>query len=449
MDKKVSISEVIDSFGISKFTISKWFLIGLTLSFVGFDYMIVPYTMPQMAKEWALSPIQTGSLFSWSLLGLTFGALFAGNISDRFGRKKSLAGFCAMFALLTLPIYWVNSFEAFAILRVLAGVGFGACLPIGVTMMSENAPAKNRGFFSASMMAFYVTGWVVAGVVAINVVPTYGWRLCYLIASLPILYAIVLMVVLPESPHWLLSKGREEEAINIIKQMETAANCEAGEWPSGCLITPQPPKKVGLSAIFSPEYRKATATLWIMYFMGTMLMTGIVGWLPTLLVAKGYGLVKGYSFATLQNFVGIVGALATGYSADIIGRKKNVTLAYAFTAVSIVLLGFATNDQWLILFCIVLVGLFMNWGLSGVQPLLVESYRTEFRTTGVAWAQACGRVGGFIGPIAGGYIQQMGGNFTSTFLFYALPATVAAIVGFFFVAETKGKSFESLVVTKH
>lgn len=447
MDKKFSISEVIDSLGVSKFTISKWILVGLTLTFVGFAYMIVPYTMPQMTQEWALSKVQTGSLHSWSLLGLTFGAMAAGNVSDRFGRKKTLAFFCALFSLVTLPVYFVNSFEAFAFLRVLAGIGFGACLPIGVTMMSESAPTKNRGFFSASMMAFYVLGWVLAGIVAIYIVPTYGWRLCYLIASLPIFYVVILLTNLTESTHWLLSKGREEEAIHLIKQMEIAAKGKAGEWAPGSLVAPPPPHKVGLSAIFSPEYRKTTATLWAMYFMGTWVVAGIAGWLPTLLVGKGFGLVKGYSFAVLQSVIGVVGALSTGYMADIIGRKKNVTLAWGLTAIAIVLLGYA-SDQW-ILVSIILVGLFMNWGLAGVQPLLVEGYRTEFRTTGVSWAQACGRVGGFIGPIAAGFAQQMGADFTSTFLTFTIPAIFAVLIGIFCVAETRGKSIESLATAKH
>jgi MFS family permease len=441
-----SISEIVDQLGVSKYTFRVYLLVGLALLFDGFDYMIVAYTMPQMAKEWVLTKVQTGSLASWSLLGLIIGGLFSGLVSDRIGRKKTLAFFVAFYSLLTFPIYFVQSFEIFAILRILSGIGLGACIPIAVTMMSESAPTKNRGYFTSSIMAFYIMGWVIAGIVAIYVVPVYGWRVCYLTGGIPALYALVLWFKMNESPHWLLGKGREEEAIEIIKEMVIIAKGKGGNWAPGSLVAPHPPKKVGVSAIFSKKYRKVTITNWTIYFMGSVVIYGITGWLPTLLVGAGYGLVKGYSFAVLQNVFSILGSMSSGYFADIIGRKINVALAWIFTAASVIILGYASN-QWQVVICSVVVGVIMNWGLSGTQPLLTEAYPTEFRNTGVAWAQAFGRVGGFLGPIAAGFIQQLGVGFTGTFIFFAIPAFIASFIAIFFVAETKGKSIEMVATS--
>ncbi|AFQ43687.1 MFS transporter [Desulfosporosinus meridiei] len=440
---KVSISEVVDKLGVSKYTFKIYFLIGLALIFAGYNYMIVAYTMPQMSQEWALTKIQTGSLSSWSILGLLIGGLSAGVISDKIGRKKAFAIFVLVYSMLTFPVFYVQSFEAFAILRVLGGIGFGGCIPIAVTMMSESVPTKNRGYFSASIMAFYVLGWVVAGVVAIYIVPLLGWRVCYLVGGIPALYAFVLMSSLPESTHWLLGKGREKEAIEIIKRMEISSKGQASDWTSETLVAPPPPNKVGVSALFSKEFRKASITLWVIYFMGSVVIYGINGWLPTLLVGKGYGLVKGYSFAVLQNVFGMIGSFVTGYVADRIGRRTNVIFGWIFTAVAILLLGYATN-QWQVVICGMLVGMAMNWGLSGTQPLLAEGYPTEFRNTGVSSAQAFGRVGGFIGPIAAGFVQQIGVGFTGIFIFFAIPAVIASFVAFYMIDETKGRSIESI-----
>lgn len=310
-------------------------------------------------------------------------------------------------------------------------------------MMSESVPTKNRGYFSASIMAFYVLGWVVAGVVAIYIVPLLGWRVCYLVGGIPALYAFVLMSSLPESTHWLLGKGREKEAIEIIKRMEISSKGQASDWTSETLVAPPPPNKVGVSALFSKEFRKASITLWVIYFMGSVVIYGINGWLPTLLVGKGYGLVKGYSFAVLQNVFGMIGSFVTGYVADRIGRRTNVIFGWIFTAVAILLLGYATN-QWQVVICGMLVGMAMNWGLSGTQPLLAEGYPTEFRNTGVSSAQAFGRVGGFIGPIAAGFVQQIGVGFTGIFIFFAIPAVIASFVAFYMIDETKGRSIESI-----
>ncbi|KUO77517.1 MAG: MFS transporter [Desulfosporosinus sp. BRH_c37] len=447
MNKKSTISEIIDSLGVSKYTFSIYILVGLALLFDGYDYMIVAYTMPQMAKEWALTKVQTGSLASWSILGLMIGGVLSGVISDRIGRKKTLAIFVAFYSLLTMPIYFAQSFEVFAILRVIAGVGLGACIPIAVTMMSESAPTKNRGYFVSSTLAFYILGWIIAGIVAIYIVPVYGWRVCFLTGGIPALYALLLVFKLNESPHWLLGKGREKEALEIIKQMEISAKGVASEWAPGSLVIPPSFKKVGLSAIFSPEYRKATLTVWVMYFMGSLMVYGITGWLPTLLVGKGYGLVRGYSFAILQNVFGMIGGLCTGYVADIIGRRKNVIIGFGFTAVAILLLGYAGNQMQVVI-CGMLVGLTMNWALSGTQPLMVEAYPTEFRNTGVSYAQAFGRVGGFFGPIGAGYLQQMGIGFTGTFVYFAIAAVIACLVAYFFVVDMKGKSIETIANIK-
>ena len=441
MNKK-TISEIVDSLGVTKYTWFIYFLVGCALLFDGFDYMIVAYTMPQIAKEWALKPVQTGSLASWSILGLMIGGLMSGIISDRIGRRKTLAIFVAFYSLLTLPIYFVHSFEAFAILRILSGMGLGACIPIAVTMMSENSPTKNRGYFISSIMTFYVFGWVIAGIVAMYVVPTFGWRVCYLLGGLPALYSLVVFLKLPESPHWLLGKGRENEALDIIKRLEIAAKGVAGEWAPGSLSVPAPFKKGSLGAIFSLEYLKTTIILSIIYFFGTMIMYGITGWLPTLLVQKGYSLIRGYSFAILQNIFGIFGGLCTGYVADIIGRRVNVFLGWIFTAVALVLLGYASN-QWQVVIFSIVVGFAMNWSLSGVQPLLAEAYPTEFRNTGVAWAQAFGRVGGFLGPIAAGFVQQLGFGFSGTLIFFTIPAIIAGVTALILV-EMKGKSIESI-----
>jgi len=443
MDKKATISEIVDNLGVTKYTWTVYFLVGLALLFDGFDYMIVAYTMPQMAKEWALTKIQTGSLSSWSVIGLIFGGVVSGLISDAFGRKKTLIGFVALYSVLTLPIYFATSFEMFAVLRVLCGIGIGSCIPIALTTMAEVAPTKNRGYFISSVMSFYVGGWVLAGIVAIYVVPTYGWRVCYLIGGLPLLYCLLLAFKLNESAHWLLGKGREKESLEVINKMEIAANRAPIERAPGCLIVPPAMKKVGVSAIFSPEYRKVTITIWILYFFGTLVVYGTAGWLPTLLVGKGYGLIKGYSFAILQNIFGMIGGLATGYMCDIVGRRKNVIFGWIITAAAVMLLGYSTN-QWQVVVCSVLVGFSINWAISGTQPIMAEAYPTEFRNTGVAWAQAFGRVGGFIGPIGAGVIQQFGGGFTATFVYFAVPSVLAALVAYFFVVEKKGQSLDSI-----
>lgn len=440
---KVMLSEVIDELGVSKFTWRIFLLCGLALLFDGFDNMIVSYTMPQISKEWALTKLQTGSLASWSFLGLMVGAMCAGILSDRIGRKKTLILSCLIYSIFNGLIYFSPNFQVFAILRIISGFGLGACLPVGSTIVSEFVPSKNRGFLVAAIYAFFNAGWVLAGIVGVNVVPALGWRACFLFGCLPALYAIILAIWLYESPRWLLSKGRETEAIAIIQNMERTVKGVAGEWAPGSLIVPPPPKSVGLKALFMPEFRFITISFWIIYFMGTMVVYGIISWLPTLLYEKGYSLVKSYSFSILQNVAAVIGSSITGLVADKIGRRKNIMLGYAVTIVTIILLGFATT-QWQVVLFAMFTGFIITFSMTGVQPLLAEAYPTEFRNTGVAWAQGFGRLGSFCGPLISGFVQQIGVGFTGAVSLFAIPAAICAFTIMLFRVETKGKTLESI-----
>ena len=439
---KTTISQIIDRFGVTKYTWTIWILVGLALVFDGYDYIIVAYTMPQIAQEWGLTKVQTGSLASWSMLGVVIGGVIAGMCSDRFGRKKTLASFVAFFSLLTLPIYFVQSYTTFAILRIISGIGIGACIPVAITLASENFPTKNRGFFTAATLVFYGWGWVIGGIVALNVVPTYGWRVCFLIGGLPALYAIFILYKMPESMAWLISKGREAEAIEIIKRMEKAATGKASEWLPGSIVLPAPAKSVGVGALFSPGYVKATIGVWLLYFMSMFIIYGVTSWMPTLLIERGYGLVLGYSFSILQNLVGSIGGFVTGFVADIIGRRKNVILSFLFTAAAILLLG-AVTGKWPVLIAAVLVGVCMQYANGGALPLMTEIYPTEFRNMGVSWAQSFGRIAGFLSPLVVGYIQQVGLDFSSTMKMFAIPAIICVLVSVFLIVETKGRTVDS------
>ncbi|MHB8073669.1 MFS transporter [Desulfosporosinus fructosivorans] len=443
--KKFNISEVIDSLGVNRFTWHIFFLIGLAMVFDGFDYMIVSYTMPQIAIEWGLTAVQKGSLSSWSLIGLIFGGAIAGIVSDKIGRRKTLIYSIAAYSILTVPIFFVHSFEAFAFFRILTGVGLGACIPVVATTLSEFVPTKRRAVFITFGMAWMIVGWVLAGVVATFLVPRLGWRFCYLLGGIPLLYAVFLYFKMPESIHWLASKGRKEEAVKALQNAERIATGRCTDWDSAGLIVPTPPKVVGVKALFSKEYRTITAGIWIMYFMGCFIVYGINAWLPSLMLEKGLKLSSAYGLAIAQNCAAIIANCSTGLTSEILGRKKNIVMSFIVAAVAIVIMASVGNNFGAILAANIFLGFAVNYAITAIQPLIVESYRTEFRNTGVAWCHAFGRVGGAAAPIVAGIIIQMKLGYSMSFLFYVIPAIIGTIAALMFVkSETKGKSLDQL-----
>jgi MFS transporter, AAHS family, 4-hydroxybenzoate transporter len=443
--KYFTISEVIDSLGVNKFTWSIFFFLGISMVFDGYDYMVVSYTMPQISAEWALNKVQMGSLSSWSLCGLILGGACAGIISDKIGRRNTLIYSIAAYSLLTVPIYFSTSFEQFALFRVLAGVGLGACIPVVTTIFSESTPTARRALFITFGMAWMIVGWVLGGVIPTLLVPHYGWRVCYLIGGIPFLYAVFLYFRMRESAYWLANKGRKKDAVEILEYIENQATGKITLRDPNGLVIPPVPKIVGPRALFSRNYRMITAGLWITYFCGCFNVYGLNAWLPSLMLEKGFMLTSAYGLAIANNAAAVLANCSTGFVAEIIGRRPNLILGFLLGSLSIVLMAFVSGGFTAILVANIIMGFSVNYAITAVQPLMAEAYPTEFRNTGVSWCQAFGRAGGALAPIVAGIIMGMKLGLQMSFLFYVIPAVVGALAAFLFVKnETRGKSLDQL-----
>lgn len=439
--KKRTVSEVIDSFGVNKFTWFIFFFLGLAMVFDGYDYMIVSYTMKAIKATWSLSDVAAGSLSSWSLLGLVVGGAISGIVSDKYGRKKTLASAIAIYSVLTIPIYFAPNFAFFATFRVLAGVGLGSCIPIVTTVFSESVPTKKRAIFITFGMAWMIVGWLLAGIVGTIMVPRFGWRICYLIGGIPLLYSILLFLKMPESVHWLVSKGRFDEAAERIQFIEKMATGKSSKWDPASLVVPPKAKESGPKALFSKNYWMATAGIWITYFCGSFIVYGINAWLPYLMEEKGFSAAT----AIVNNAAAIIANVSAGYVSEAIGRRKNVIMSYLVIILAILCMAFVGNNFVVVILANMFMGFTMNYAITTVQPLMAESYPTAFRNTGVAWCQAFGRFGGALAPIVAGVVQGLGKSYSMSFLFYIIPAAIGAAGAFAFIrTETKGKSLDQL-----
>jgi AAHS family 4-hydroxybenzoate transporter-like MFS transporter len=443
--KNFTISEVIDSLGVNKFTWSVFFFLGMSMVFDGYDYMVVSYTMPQISAEWALNKVQAGSLSSWSLFGLIIGGMCAGIISDKIGRRNTLIYSIAAYSLLTVPIYFSISFAQFAFFRVLAGVGLGACIPVVTTIFSESTPTSRRALFITFGMAWMIVGWVLGGLIPTLLVPHHGWRVCYLIGGVPFLYAVFLYLRMRESAYWLANKGRKKEAAEILAYIENQATGKVTPRDPNALVVPPAPKVVGPQALFSKDYRMITAGVWITYFCGCFTVYGLNAWLPSLMLEKGFKLTSAYALAIANNGAAVIANCSTGFVAEIIGRRPNLIMSYLLGGFSIVLMAFVSGGFVTILAANIFMGFAINYAITAVQPLMAEGYPTEFRNTGVSWCQAFGRVGGALAPIVAGVVMGMQLELRMSFLFYVIPAVIGALAAFLFVKkETKGKSLDQL-----
>ena len=312
----VYVSDVIDQPGGMRYAVRILLFVGIAMVFDGFDYMIVSFTMPQITEEMSLGLIATGSLASFSLLGMLVGGFLSGYLADRFGRKHVMNVSIMVYALLTVPIFFVHSYDAFALCRIFSGLGVGAVIPLSVTMVSEFAPTRYRGTFVTLTKTFMMLGWVIAGVVALFVVPAFGWRMCYLIGGFPFVYGILMHFFMPESVQWLLSRGRTEEALEIVNDINRRLDRPKPGGYSPAEIKALPAQPQGqLREVVSKRYRKVTIGVWLVAFTTCALSYGLTNWMPTVLVQGGYSVQASYGYTTLMNLLGCVGAVAAGVMA--------------------------------------------------------------------------------------------------------------------------------------
>ncbi len=489
--KEFTVSEVIDSFGINGHTWLMFVLLGLANIFDGYDFMVVNSTNTYLAASFGLIDWSTGaavvnsaalgSLTTWGLLGMVLGGACGGIMSDKLGRKKMLIIACFFYGIFTLPQAFSQSLGFFAAFRLIAGFGVGSCIPVVTTCFSETIPSKHRGVFVTFGMAFMVAGWVLAGLVAgwicghtapmiegwcapikiANGTETFeNWRICYLIGALPVLYAIALIFLMHETPHWYANNGQNEKAVEALKILAKNAGRldEAEHLDPNALVIPPKPSKTSVNILFSKKFIVGTAAIWTTYFVGQFCVYGMNAWIPTWFQGVGYTAQQSVMLQTWNNVAAIASNVTVGFVSDRIGRKKNLCLSWILCIVAIILCSvFIVDDPEqtkfvLYIILMLLFGFCLNYAITAVQPLMPEQYPTALRNTGVAWCQAFARFGGSASSIVLGFIAAQpffasasgAPEWSKVVLVLIVPFVLAEICSLLFVRETGGKTMDEL-----
>lgn len=444
--KRFYISEVVNKAGLCRLIWLIFMVDGIGMMLDGFDYMIVSYTMIQIAEEWGLDAVAKGSLTTWSAIGLMVGSIVGGTLSDRIGRRKTMVLAVFAFSIFTIPIYFAPNYAVFAVLRICAGLGLGAFFPVSATLVSEFAPTRYRAVLTGLTGAFQTFGWVLAGVAASAIVPEWGWRPCYLVAAIGVVFVLIANFVLPESPYWLMQKGRKQEACDVVARIcQSSSRVSESDFdlaPEN-LVVPETPQKVGLSALFSKDVAKVTLGFWLLYFFATFIVYGINPWLPSLLVQKGSDLAASYGYSIVSNVVAVVSCVVVGFAVEYLGRRRGIITGFCFAIVGLVFMSFVQGGDAVLLAGIVIMSLGTNYLPPSIVPACTENYSTLTRNTGVGWMQSVSRIAGITAPLFVGALVGAGLGFNRIFMVFVVPAVLGMLVVVFLIKkETKGLAFD-------
>ncbi|GAA2070294.1 MFS transporter [Microbacterium hatanonis] len=406
------------------------------------DVGLISFIIATLAVQWSLQPGETAWIASIGFVGMAIGASVGGLLADRFGRRQVFALTLVVYGIATGASALVGGLVALLILRFFVGLGLGAELPVASTYVSEFAPARIRGRIIVFLEAFWAVGWTAAALIGFFVIPTSpdGWRWAFALGAIPAAYALIVRWGLPESPRWLARRGRSTAAAAIVADLQRSA----GRLPSAPPLsdtTPAAAKDAGgrLAALWTPEFRLRTASLWVLWFCVNFSYYGAFIWIPTILVSQGYDLVRSFGFTLVITLAQLPGYAVAAWLIEVWGRRATLAVFLAGSAVSAVLFGTATGEVSVIAAGMALS--FFNlgaWGaLYAVSP---ETYPTSLRATGSGWAAGIGRIASILAPLSVPPLLAWGG---APLLFVVFAAFFAvAVVASFGVADHRGRALD-------
>ncbi len=398
----------------------------------GFDLVVLGAVTPALLEyqAWGLTPPQVGAITSYGLFGMMIGALGIGTLTDVIGRRKAILISVVVFSLFTGLCALAPSPTIFGALRFLAGLGLGGLIPTAATLVSEYARLRRGSSSITFMMTGYHVGGVLTALLAIPVLPSLGWRAMFVIGALPALILVPLMLRnLPESPSFLVARGRRAEAEELAARHGITLEPEEVREVRAEESAAEGGRFGALKTLFSGGYVIGTLAFSVASFMGLLLVYGLNQWLPTIMRDAGYALGAALAFLLVLNVGAVVGLLVAGPVADRYGSKVACTGWFALAAVFLFLL----SVQMPLALTYVAVFATGVWVFSA-QVLLYayvsKHYPTSGRGTALGWAAGIGRIGAICGPLVGGFL--LGAGLAVPWGFYAF--ALVGLLGAVFIA---------------
>ncbi|AZC15219.1 MFS transporter [Microbacterium sp. ABRD28] len=412
------------------------------------DVGLISFVIAVLAQQWSLTGTEASLIASAGFLGMAVGASLGGLLADRIGRRSVFAVTLLVYGLATGASALVGGVAALLVLRFIVGLGLGAELPVASTYVSELAPARIRGRVIVILEAFWAVGWTAAALIGFFVIPASedGWRWAFALGAVPAAYALVVRWGLPESARWLERRGRAGDAEAVVRSFETSpALFPRGGTPTAA--TPPAPAptvegsrvRAGVAALWSPEFRLRTVCLWLVWFCVNFSYYGAFIWIPSILVAQGYDLVRSFGFTLIITLAQLPGYAAAAWLIEVWGRRATLSVFLVGSAVAAVLFGTATSEATVIATGMALS--FFNLGAWGaLYAITPETYPTSVRATGAGWAAGVGRIASIIAPLAVPPLLALGGAPVLFVVFAAFFAIAAA--GAWGLSDRRGRALD-------
>ncbi|WP_426624218.1 MFS transporter [Leifsonia sp. McL0607] len=376
-----------------------WMIVALD----GFDLVVLGTVIPTLLSTHELgfdAPAAT-AVATAGLVGVGIGALTVGPLADRYGRRLCLILCVTVFSLLTLAIVIAPNIFVFGLLRVLAGVALGACLPVTLAYVTDLMPRERAGKATTLTMTGYHAGAVLTALLALAVIP--DWRVLFAIGGIAGLVTVPLIrLALPEE-----RRGQQTDSRPTVRRL------------------------------VERPYLTISIGVWVASFMGLLLVYGLNTWLPQLMRDAGYGSTDSLGLLLVLNAGAVTGLIVAGIVADRSGTKRVAMAWFALSGLLLAFLSIRLEDVTMLYVAVFVTGVFVFSAQVLVYALITQLYPPEIRSTALGFAAGIGRLGAIVGPAITGTLVSYGFAYPGGF--YVFAATALLAVGALAIIPARAK----------
>ncbi|MDC4235815.1 MFS transporter [Pasteurella multocida] len=382
----------------------------------GFDLLILGFMLSAISADIALTPAQSGSLVTWTLIGAVAGGIIFGALSDKYGRVRVLTWTIVLFAVFTGLCAFAQGYWDLLIYRTIAGIGLGGEFGIGMALAAEAWPARHRAKASSYVALGWQVGVLGAALLTPLLLPHIGWRGMFLVGIFPAFVA------------WYLRAKLHEPEIFVKKQTALERQKTSRLEPFRLLIKDKATAKISAGIVVLTSVQNFG------YY-------GIMIWMPNFLSKQlGFSLTKSGVWTAVTICGMMFGIWLFGQLADRIGRKPSFLL-FQFGAVISIFTYSQMSDPTYMLFAGAVLGMFVNGMMGGYGTLMSEAYPTQARATAQNVLFNLGRAVGGFGPIVVGALVSTY-SFQLAIAFLASIYIIDMIATIFLIPELKGKQLD-------
>jgi MFS family permease len=432
-------------------------ILGIAFVLDGFEVSVYGSVLGTLAKLWNMSAMQASSLLSIFLVGMFGGAYLFGYMADTLGRKRLFILTLLIYSLATVASAFSWNYGSLAVFRLITGFGIGGEYGAVNSAVQEFIPSKRRGFMSGLMPATWDLGTMLASLTTLFALallpPEIGWRVAFLLGALIAVFVAIVRRRLPESPRWLLSRGRKDEAEAITRDFEAVAKAEHGLVelpPVGASVTIAAAEHTsffGHYANLLRHYPRQVALAWVLNFSQAFPYYAAFSLIPIILI-KTYNYDPKMVPLALMFLTGLgtVGVVVMSWLADAWGRRQSVITSYGMAGLLAMVVGVVASQQLLtggVFVVLIAVMYFFAFAAAGVVYITTtEIFPTNVRASGIGSAVAFGRIGAMIGPIV--LTAMLVSGLTLAFVVTGLVLLAGALMEAVWGIEGRGRSLEAI-----